>query len=85
MSRRVDFAVYKIPESLTDNTEVGRKGGGMNFRSEDIIEIRDPDIDAEAIMRQIRERIRARREEAEAQGIDIDHVWPGAMSEPALR
>lgn len=42
-----------------------------------VIEIRDPDIDAEVIMRQIRERIRERREEAEAQGIDIDTLAEG--------
>jgi hypothetical protein len=46
-------------------------------KPQDIIEIRDPEIDVEAIMRQIREKIRERREEAEAQGIDIDSLAAG--------
>ncbi len=36
----------------------------------EILEIRDSEIDAEAIMRQIRENIRKRRAQAEAQGVD---------------
>ena len=48
--------------------------------TQDIIEIRDPDIDADAIMRQIREKIRERREEAEAQGIDFDTLAEGDAS-----
>jgi hypothetical protein len=36
----------------------------------EIVEIRDSEIDAEAIMRQIRANIRKRRAQAEAQGID---------------
>ena len=48
--------------------------GSLNVMSNDdvseIVEIRDSEIDAEAIMRQIRESIRKRRAHAEAQGID---------------
>ncbi len=43
----------------------------------DVIEIRDPEIDAEAIMRQIREGIRKRRAEAEARGLDYDALASG--------
>lgn len=43
----------------------------------DIIEIRDPEIDAEAIMRRIRENIRKRRSEAEAQGLDYEAFVEG--------
>lgn len=42
-----------------------------------IIEIRDPEIDAEAIMRQIRENIRKRRAQAEAQGLDYEAFVEG--------
>ena len=41
------------------------------------IEIRDPEIDAEAIMRQIRENIRRRRAEAEARGLDYEALALG--------
>jgi hypothetical protein len=44
---------------------------------EEIIEIRDPEIDAEAIMRRIRENIRQRRSEAEAQGLDYEAFAEG--------
>lgn len=46
-----------------------------------IIEIRAPEIDAEAIMRQIRENIRRRRETAQAQGLDFDALAQGAWGE----
>ena len=42
-----------------------------------VIEIRDPEIDAEAIMRQIRENIRRRRAEAEARGLDYEALALG--------
>ena len=42
-----------------------------------IIEIRDPAIDAEAIMRRIREAIRQRRAQAEAQGVDYEAFVEG--------
>jgi len=42
-----------------------------------IIEIRDPEIDAEAIMRQIRENIRQRRAQAEGQGLDYEAFVEG--------
>jgi hypothetical protein len=45
-----------------------------------IIEIRDPEIDAEAIMRRIRENIRQRRTEAEAQGLDYEAFVEGLYS-----
>ncbi|MBN1954763.1 MAG: hypothetical protein JW900_06895 [Anaerolineae bacterium] len=41
------------------------------------IEIRDPEIDAQAIMRQIRAKIRQRRAEAESQGLDYDAFLHG--------
>lgn len=41
---------------------------------EDVIEIRDPEIDVEDIMARIRERIRNRRDQAEAQGLDYDRL-----------
>lgn len=43
----------------------------------DVIEIRDPEIDAEAIMRQIREDIRKRRAEAEAKGLEYESFVEG--------
>ncbi len=39
---------------------------------EGVLEIRDPEIDAESITRQIRENIRRRRAQAEAQGLDYE-------------
>ncbi len=43
----------------------------------DVIEIRDPELDAEAIMRQIRENIRERRAEAEAKGLNYEAFVEG--------
>lgn len=43
----------------------------------DIIEIRDPNIDAEAIMRKIRANIRQRKQQAEAKGIDYEAFVEG--------
>jgi hypothetical protein len=45
-----------------------------------VIEWRDPELDAEAIMREIRERIRQRRTQAEAQGLDFDAIAQGEAS-----
>jgi hypothetical protein len=39
-----------------------------------IIEIRDPDINVEEIMNRVRERVRQRREQASAQGLDYDKL-----------
>lgn len=44
---------------------------------EQIVEIRDKEIDTEAIMRQIRENIRQRREIAREQGVDFDAFVDG--------
>jgi hypothetical protein len=44
---------------------------------ERIIEIRDPEIDAESIMRQIRQNIRKRRAKAEEQGLDYEAFVEG--------
>lgn len=41
------------------------------------IEIETPGIDVEAIMEQIRENLRSRREEAEACGLDLDGLTEG--------
>jgi hypothetical protein len=41
------------------------------------VETRDPEIDAEAIMRQIRENIRRQRAQAEAQGLDREDSVEG--------
>jgi hypothetical protein len=41
------------------------------------VETRDPEIDAEAIMRQIRENIRRQRAQAEAQGLDRETFAEG--------
>jgi hypothetical protein len=49
---------------------------------EKIIEIRNPEIDAEAIMRRIRENIRQRRSEAEAQGLDYEAFVEGLYASP---
>ena len=49
---------------------------------EGIIEIRDPEIDAEAIMRQIRENIRQRRSAAEAHGLDYEAFAEGLYASP---
>jgi hypothetical protein len=48
--------------------------------SETIVEIPTPDIDAEAIMRQIRGSLRSRREEAEARGLDFETLAEGEVS-----
>ena len=42
-----------------------------------VLEIRDPAVDAEAIMNEIRARIRQRRAQAEAQGLDYDAFVEG--------
>ncbi len=49
---------------------------------EQIIEIRDSEIDAEAIVRQIRENIRQRRSEAKAQGLDYEAFVEGLYAAP---
>ncbi len=49
---------------------------------EQIIEIRDSEIDAEAITRRIRENIRQRRSEAEAQGLDYEAFVEGLYTSP---
>jgi hypothetical protein len=49
---------------------------------EEIIEIRNPEIDAEAIVRQIRENIHQRRSEAEAQGLDHYAFAQGLYTSP---
>lgn len=41
---------------------------------DDVIEIRDSEIDVEDIMARIRERIRNRRDQADAQGLDYDRL-----------
>jgi hypothetical protein len=43
-----------------------------NDDANEIIEIRDPEIDAETIMHQIRENIHKRRAQAEAEGLDYE-------------
>ncbi len=53
-----------------------------NDNLEEIIEIRDSEIDAEAIMRQIRENIRKRRSDAEAQGLDYEAFVEGLYASP---
>lgn len=52
----------------------------MNDDVNGIIEIRDPEIDAEAIMLQIRGNLRARRLEAEAQGLDFEQLAKGEFA-----
>jgi hypothetical protein len=44
------------------------------------VEVRNPDIDAEAIMRRIRANIRQRRAQAEAQGLDYEAFVEGLMA-----
>lgn len=41
---------------------------------EQIIEIRDPEINVEEIMQRIRERVQQRREQAKSQGLDYDKL-----------
>lgn len=41
---------------------------------EQVIDIRDPEINVEEIMARIRERLRKRRAQASAQGLDYDHL-----------
>src|SRR2546425_333324 len=58
----------------TEHTE------GMMNESQDVsesIEIRDPAIDSEAVMRSIRENIRQRRAQAEAQGLNYEAFVEG--------
>jgi hypothetical protein len=52
-----------------------------NLDPKDVIEIRDEQIDAEAIMHTIRANIQKRREAAQAQGIDFDAFVQGLYSE----
>lgn len=47
---------------------------------DDVIEIRDSEIDVEDIMARIRERIRNRRDQAEAQGLDYDRLTDERVS-----
>ena len=53
-----------------------------NDNLEQIVEIRDSEIDAEAIMRQIRENIHRRRSDAEAQGLDYEAFVGGLYASP---
>ena len=46
----------------------------------EVIETHDPDLDAEAIMREIRARIQQRRTQAEAQGLDFDALAEGRFT-----
>ena len=46
-------------------------------QGEAILEIQTPEINAEAIMRQIRENLRSRRQEAEARGFEFDSLAAG--------
>ena len=57
----------------------------MNDETADIVNIRDPEIDAEAIMRDIRARIRQRRAQAEAQGLDYEALAAGLPAESVGR
>ena len=57
----------------------------MNDETADIVNIRDPEIDAEAIMRDIRARIRQRRAQAEAQGLDYEALAEGRPAESVGR
>ncbi len=50
-----------------------------DYRPE-VIKLHDPDIDAEAIMREIRTRIQQRRAQAEAQGLDFDALAEGRFT-----
>jgi len=50
---------------------------------EQIVEIRDPEIDAESIMRRIRENIRKRRAQAEEQGLDYEAFVEGLYASQA--
>lgn len=45
--------------------------------AEQVIEIRDPEINVEEIMTRIRERLRQRRAQASAQGLDYDRLVGG--------
>ena len=45
---------------------------------DEVVEIRASDIDVEAVLRQIRHKIRQRRETAQAQGLDYDALAQGA-------
>lgn len=51
---------------------------------EEIIDIRDPAIDAEAVMKQIRARMRQRRMQAEAEGVDLGLLAGGGDSEQTI-
>ncbi|HRJ40370.1 MAG TPA: hypothetical protein PL105_00745, partial [Caldilineaceae bacterium] len=46
---------------------------------EDVIDIRDSDVDVEEIMARIRQRIRARRAQAQARGLDYDRLTDGSL------
>ncbi len=54
----------------------------MSGDVEQVVEIRDPEIDADTIMRQIREKIRQRRAQAEAQGLDYEALVEGLGISP---
>jgi len=45
---------------------------------EEVIEIRDPEVNVEEVMGRIRERIRERRDQAQAQGLDYDRLVDGS-------
>jgi len=49
-------------------------------KSTNPIEIHTPEVDAEAVMREIRARIQQRRAQAEAQGIDFDALAEGRFT-----
>lgn len=50
--------------------------------TEPIIEIRDPEINVEEIMRRVRERVRQRRAQAAEQGLDYDHLVDEPVETP---
>ncbi|MCP4537588.1 MAG: hypothetical protein GY832_10610 [Chloroflexi bacterium] len=53
-----------------------------NDNLKQVIEIRDSEIDADAVVRQIRENIRQRRSQAKAQGLDYEAFAEGSHASP---
>jgi len=53
------------------------------FPPEEPFDIEAPDLDAEAVMQEIRARLRARRDEARARGLDLEAYADGLYPIPA--
>ena len=80
---RPGIARPETPGSLQRFTDEGRSGPVTSQDPDAAFQIEGADIDAEAIMQEIRARLRARRDEARAQGLDWEAHADGLYPVPS--